>query len=123
MSVTVTFINDSEFAVFEPLFEKYAVKITRKSDELTPPAASKLHLLNEKKIAIGRAVFEQQNRLGADLSAFFSENTINEYSKKQQLAIRAIEEIRKNGIEPSFIDDPVEWQREIRKDRALPFRD
>ena len=27
------------------------------------------------------------------------------------------------GVNMSYIPDPMEWQREIRRDRALPFRE
>lgn len=37
--------------------------------------------------------------------------------------IQALQELFKHGMDVSNYGDPVEWQREIRKDRKLPFRD
>lgn len=46
-----------------------------------------------------------------------SEQIIDEEKRKKNLQIIA------NGGGTAYIQDPVEWQREQRKDSALPFRD
>ncbi len=44
-------------------------------------------------------------------------------SKNQEEAFAALERIAQRGTYAQTITDPLTWQREIRKNRKLPFRD
>jgi len=44
-------------------------------------------------------------------------------SKNQTKAIEALQKIAERGEMAKLIEDPVAWQKEIRKDRKLPFRE
>jgi hypothetical protein len=49
------------------------------------------------------------------------ENVHNQ--KDQKKAFEALEELARRNTYAKDIEDPVAWQREIRKDRKLPFRE
>lgn len=57
------------------------------------------------------------------LNVHILSESVAKEGKDQSKAFRAIEELAKRGTYAQDIKDPVVWQKEIRKDRKLPFRE
>ena len=61
--------------------------------------------------------------LEAEISVWEDKSDMNQYKPNSDMdkAVAALREIAKRG--GTGIEDPLAWQREIRKDRPLPGRD
>ncbi len=82
---------------------------------LEPSVDGMLHL------ALPRELLGKKVRVTAQVEIEDDDKNINEEARRK-LALQALRSIAASGAFDS-IEDPVAWQREIRKDRPLPGRE
>ena len=75
-------------------------------------------LAADEKAAVTRAIQQLRERAGLRRRELAPE----ELERRRQAALAALRQLRQSN---PYLDlaDPVAWQREIREDRRLPFRD